>query len=220
MSDITHILNAVEQGDSSAAEQPLPLVYDELRRLAAAKLAHEEAGQTLQATALVHEAYIRLVDVKQAQHWDSARHFFSAAAESMKRILIENARRKQCQRYGAKHVRQDLREDQIEVQEELNELLTLDDALAKLTEQGPEKAELVKLRYFAGLTLDEAANALKISRATAARYWTYARAWLYRRMRDDEAKTHLTRISDGFLTSVRRAAPESRIDNMDSRATA
>jgi RNA polymerase sigma factor (TIGR02999 family) len=183
MSDVTHILSQIEQGDPSAAEQLLPLVYDELRRLAAAKFAIEKPGQTLQATALVHDAYLRLVDVEKAQHWDSRGHFFAAAAEAMRRILVENARRKGSVKHGGDVDRQELNESRIAAPFPSDELLALDEALDQLAEENPIKAELVKLRFFAGLSIDEAAMALGISRATAKRHWVYARAWLYGRIR-------------------------------------
>ena len=186
MSDATRILHAIQQGDPHAAEQLLPLVYDELRRLASQKLCQESPGHTLQPTALVHEAYIRLVDVEKAQHWDSRRHFFAAAGEAMRRILVENARRKGRKRHGGEHQRRELHEDHPAVDEDSLELLALDEALAELAAKAPEKAELVKLRYFAGLTEDQAAEAMGISRATASRHWTYARAWLYRRIQGEE----------------------------------
>ncbi|NUQ62749.1 MAG: sigma-70 family RNA polymerase sigma factor [Pirellulales bacterium] len=185
MSDVTQILTAIQQGDAQAAEQLLPLVYDELRRLASQKLGHESPGHTLQATALVHEAYIRLVDVEKAQHWDSRRHFFAAAAEAMRRILVEDARRKHRKKHGGDHHRRRLHEDDVAVDRDLSELLALDEALSDLAAAAPEKAELVKLRYFAGLTEEQAAETLGISRATAARYWTYARTWLYRRIQGE-----------------------------------
>ena len=179
MHEITRILSAIEQGDPRAAERLLPLVYDELRRLAAEKMAQEKPGQTLQATALVHEAYIRLVDVEKAQHWDSRGHFFAAAAEAMRRILVEKARRKasskrggQCQRIALVDVAHETDDDRVD-------LLALDEALKKLEQQHPEKARLVKLRFFAGCTLEETAEILGVSRATAQRSWAYARAWLF-----------------------------------------
>jgi len=184
MSDVTRILLAIEQGDGQAASELLPVVYNELRRLAAEKLRHESPGQTLQATALVHEVYIRLVNVDKAQHWDSRRHFFAAAAEAMRRILVENARRKQQKRRGGDLRKLELEEGDLAVTDDHVELLALDEALEQLADEAPEKAELVKLRYFAGLTEEQAAEALGISRATASRYWTYARAWLYRRVQD------------------------------------
>ena len=186
MSDVTRILSAIEQGDAQAAEELLPLVYDELRKLAARRMAQEAPGQTLQATALVHEAYVRLVDVEKAQHWDSRRHFFAAAAEAMRRILVENARRKGRKKRGGEYDRVDLREADLVVTVPDDKLLAVDEALQQLAEESPEKAELVKLRFFAGLTLEEAAEALGISRTTAHRYWAYARAWLYERVQGRE----------------------------------
>src|SRR5438552_1643023 len=152
MSDVTQILSQIESGDPSAAEQLLPLVYEELRKLAAAKLAQEKAGQTLQATALVHEAYVRLVDVETAQHWNSRGHFFGAAAEAMRRILVENARRRARNKHGGDRVRQELESSQIVAPEVCEDLLALDEALQRLVDHDPQAAELVKLRYFAGLT--------------------------------------------------------------------
>jgi len=180
MSDVTQILSQIESGDPSRAEQLLPLVYDELRKLAAAKLAHEKPGQTLQATALVHEAYLRLVDVRKAHHWDSRWHFFAAASEAIRRILVDNARRKQRLKRGGGRQQADLNEIEIAVAGPSDDVIALDEALAKLGQEHPERAELVKLRYFAGLTVSEAASALRISTSTADRHWTYARAWLYR----------------------------------------
>lgn len=182
MTDVTNILSAIEQGDGQAAEQLLPLVYGELRRLAAVKLAIENPGQTLQATALVHEAYIRLVDVEKAQHWNSRGHFFAAAAEAMRRILVERARKKRSAKRGGDRQRVDLDPEQFADADRSDKLLALDDALSRLEQQDPAKAELVKLRYFAGLTGLQAAEALGISTTTADRYWTYARAWLQREM--------------------------------------
>jgi RNA polymerase sigma factor (TIGR02999 family) len=186
MNQVTQILHAVEQGNSQAAEQLLPLVYDELRKLAAQRLVHEKPGQTLQATALVHEAYLRLVDVDKVQHWNSRGHFFAAAAEAMRRILIDQARRKQRPKHGGG--REHIALDQIEVcgNETPLDILALDEALTRLAEKDPVKAELVKLRYFAGMTLPEAAQVLAISLATAERYWTYARLWLYAELHDGE----------------------------------
>lgn len=178
MSEVTRILSAIEQGDPSAAAQLLPLVYDELRQLAAAKLAQEKPGQTLEATALVHEAYLRLVDVAQEQHWDSRGHFFAAAAEAIRRILVENARRKKRLRHGGERHRLDFDEALSLAQAPCDEFLALDEALSRFAAREPVKAELVKLRYFAGLSMDEAAELLRISRTTAKRYWAYARAWL------------------------------------------
>ena len=185
MSDVTRILSAIEQGDGQVSEQLLPLVYNELRKLAAAKLANERPGQTLQATALVHEAYIRLVDVETVQHWNSRGHFFGAAAEAMRRILVERARRKRSEKRGGDRRRVDVDSDELADRERSDKLLALDDALSRLEHQDPAKAELVKLRYFAGLTGQQAAEALGISATTADRYWAYARAWLQREMAVD-----------------------------------
>jgi RNA polymerase sigma factor (TIGR02999 family) len=178
MTQVTQILSAIEQGDAGAAGQLLPLVYDELRKLAAQKLAQERPGQTLQATALVHEAYLRLVNVDKVQNWDSRGHFFAAAAEAMRRILVENARRKRSIKRGGRMQRVELDED-FTSHTAPDELLALNDALEKLAREDPVKAELVKLRCFAGLSHQEAAQALGISRATADRYWAYAKARLY-----------------------------------------
>jgi RNA polymerase sigma factor (TIGR02999 family) len=179
MNEVTRILSAVEQGDPHAAEQLLPLVYEELRQLAAQRLAQEKPGQTLQATALVHEAYLRLVDVEKAQHWDSRGHFFAAAAEAMRRVLIDNARRRRSQRRGGEAERRSL--DGLEAADPASddELLAVDEALERLHKVDPTKAKLVQLRYFAGLTIPEAAQALGISITTANRYWAFARAWLH-----------------------------------------
>ncbi|WP_165250376.1 ECF-type sigma factor [Paludisphaera soli] len=179
MNDVTRILSAIEHGDPHAADRLLPLVYDELRKLAARRLAHEKPGQTLQATALVHDAYLRLVGADDPG-WDSRGHFFAAAAEAMRRILVDNARRKRTTKHGGGHRRRDLDEVEIAAGEPTDDLLALDEALARLAAEDPQKAELVKLRYFAGLTIEEAAQALGISAATAKRYWAYARAWLFR----------------------------------------
>lgn len=184
MSDVTRILTAIERGNPSAAEQLLPLVYDELRCLAAQKLAQETPGQTLQPTALVHEAYLRLVGISQEQHWNSRGHFFAACAEAMRRILVENARRKLRVKHGGGRQRIDLEEALI-VPDADGELLLLDDALKRLAEREPIKAEVVKLRYFAGMSLNETADCLGISKATAKRYWTVARAWLYAALSED-----------------------------------
>jgi RNA polymerase sigma factor (TIGR02999 family) len=178
MSEVTRILSAIEEGDPSAAEQLLPLVYDELRRLAAQKLAQEKPGQTLQATALVHEAYVRLVDVENVQRWDSRGHFFAACAEAMRRILVDSARKKKRQRHGGGRRRVDLQEAVSLADSSHDDLLALDEALTRLAAREPAKAELVKLRYFAGLSIDEAADLMRISRTTAKRYWAFARAWL------------------------------------------
>jgi RNA polymerase sigma factor (TIGR02999 family) len=183
MNEVTRILSAVEQGDPHASEQLLPLVYDDLRQLAAEKLAQERPGQTLQATALVHEAYLRLVEVDKAQHWDSRRHFFAAAAEAMRRILIDNARRKRTAKHGGGLQRLDLHDIEVPAATRSPDLLALDEALTKLAAEDPIKAQLVTLRYFGGLSVQEAAETLGISRATADRYWSYARLWLYCELR-------------------------------------
>src|SRR5262245_38262444 len=180
MSDVTRILSAIEHGDPVAAEQLLPLVYDELRKLAAQKLAHEAPGQTLQATALVHEAYLRLVDVDKAQHWNSRGHFFAAAAEAMRRILVDNAHRKQSKKRGGDRVRVDLDQVAVATTERSDEVLDIDAALAGLADADPQAAELVKLRFFAGLSIPQAAEALGISPRSADFLWAYARAWLLR----------------------------------------
>jgi RNA polymerase sigma factor (TIGR02999 family) len=182
MVDVSSILADIEQGDAKAAEQLLPLVYDELRRLAAQKLAQEKPGQTLQATALVHEAYLRLVDQETAPRWESLGHFFAAAAEAMRRILVENARRKQSGKHGGGRIRcnLDLVEPVAAPSRAFSDLLALDEALTRFAAVHPAKAELVKLRYFAGLTLDDCARLLGLSPATAKRSWAYSRAWLYR----------------------------------------
>jgi RNA polymerase sigma factor (TIGR02999 family) len=179
MTDVTQILSAIEQGDPSAAEQLLPLVYDELRKLAAVKLAQEKAGQTLQPTALVHEAYLRLVDTEQAQQWNSRGHFFAAAAEAMRRLLLNRARDKKRLKRGGGWQRVDL--DKIAVADDANhdDLVAIDEALERLALENKACAELVKLRFFTGLTLDEAATALGLARRTADRTWAFARAWLY-----------------------------------------
>jgi RNA polymerase sigma factor (TIGR02999 family) len=187
MSDVTQILNAIAQGDPHAAEQLLPLVYDELRRLAAQKMVREKSGQTLQPTALVHEAYLRLVGEGEEQRWDSRGHFFAAAAEAMRRILVENARRKRSQKRGGGRRRQDAEEVPLAAPEPVEDLLALDEALNKLATKDRLKAELVQLRYFAGMTIEEAANVLNISTATAKRCWTYTRAWLYQEIMGEPA---------------------------------
>jgi RNA polymerase sigma factor (TIGR02999 family) len=179
MSDVTQILSRIESGDSAAAEDLLPLVYDELRKLAAAKLAQEKPGQTLQATALVHDAYLRLVDVDRPQQWDGRGHFFAAAAEAMRRILIEIARHKQSQKAGGELNRIDLNDAAISLAASPEELLDLDEALTRLIAENPQAGALAKLRLFAGLTVDEAAENLGISRRTGFRQWTYARAFLH-----------------------------------------
>jgi RNA polymerase sigma factor (TIGR02999 family) len=178
MSDVTRILNAIEQGDARAVDRLLPAVYQELRRLAAQKLAREAPGQTLQATALVHEAYLRLLGT-DVRDWRSRTHFFAAAAEAMRRILIENARRKNRLKRGGDQRKVDLDEGILAIEEPAEDVLALDEALVKLTEKEPAVAELVKLRYFAGLTIEQTAEVLGISRRTANRQWAYARAWLF-----------------------------------------
>jgi RNA polymerase sigma factor (TIGR02999 family) len=186
MSEVTRILSAIKQGDPHAAEQLLPLVYDELRKLAAHKLAQEKPGQTLQATALVHEAYLRLVDSQKVQHWDSRGHFFAAAAEAMRRILIDSARRKEAQRHGGGWQRLELLESELAMDSTQGELVAVDEALSRLAAQQPQVARLVELRFFAGLTLKEAAHCLGLSPRTAYRQWAYGRAWLRREL--DQAK--------------------------------
>ena len=185
MSDVTQILSAIEQGDPTAAEQLLPVVYDELRKLAAFRMANETPGQTLQPTALVHEAYLRLVG-EPGRKWSGRGHFFGAAAEAMRRILIENARRKKALRRGGGYQRLDIDELEVAAATQAEELLAVNDALERFQVQEAQKAELVKLRYFAGLTIEEAAEALGISPATAKRWWAYSRAWLYKEMGQGE----------------------------------
>jgi RNA polymerase sigma factor (TIGR02999 family) len=180
MNEVTSILSAIEQGDPQAAEKLLPLVYDELRKLAAQKLAQEKPGQTLQATALVHEAYLRLVDADKAQHWNSRGHFFAAAAEAMRRILVENARRKQCKKRGGERGRLDLDQLAAAASERLDDVLDIDAAVTGLANADPQAAQLVKLRYFAGLSIPQAAAALGVSPRSADALWAYARAWLLR----------------------------------------
>jgi RNA polymerase sigma factor (TIGR02999 family) len=180
MSEVTRILSAIEQGDAQAAEQLLPLVYDELRRLAAQQMAQEAPGQTLQATALVHEAYLRLVDGDKARHWNSCSHFFTAAAEAMRRILVDRARRKRSRKRGGDRARVAYDEANLAAPEDADELLAVDEALAGLAAADAQAAELVKLRYFAGLSIPEAAQVLNIGSRSADRLWAYARAWLRR----------------------------------------
>src|SRR5262245_49925004 len=182
MSDVTRILGAIEAGDPHAAEQLLPLVYDELRKLAAQKLAHEKPGQTLDATALVHEAYLRLVGGEAAPHWNSRGHFIAAAAEAMRRILVEAARRKQTAKHGGKRKRIDFSQVEPITQADPEVVLDLDEALTILAGEDPEAAQVAKLRIFAGLAVEEAAEALSLSRAGAYRQWAYARAWLHGRL--------------------------------------
>jgi len=178
MNDVTQILGQIEDGDGQAAEKLLPLVYDELRKLAAQKMGQEKPGQTLQATALVHEAYVRLVDVEEAQHWNSRGHFFAAAAEAMRRILVERARQKQRHKRGGGRQQQGLPEADLLPDGRINEILDVDAALDDLAAQDPQAAELVKLRFFVGLTNEEAAAAIGVSTRSVERLWVYAKAWL------------------------------------------
>ena len=186
--DVTRILSLIESGDPSAAEELLPLVYEELRKLAIARMSEEKPGQTLQATALVHEAYIRLVDVDKAQHWNSRGHFFQAAAEAMRRILVESARRKSRKKFGGDHRRVNLEGVDVPCKMPSDDLLALDEALTKLAEVDPLKAKLVQLRFFAGMDNDEAAQLLGVSAPTVKRYWRYARAWLHARVRECDSR--------------------------------
>jgi RNA polymerase sigma factor (TIGR02999 family) len=186
MTDVTHILSAIEHGDPHAAEHLLPLVYDELRKLAAQKLAHEKPGQTLQATELVHEAYVRLVDTNRVQHWNSRGHFFAAAAESMRRILVDQARKKMSSKRGGGLERLPLEEVEIGASTPAVDLLAVNDALEKFERIDKAAADLVKLRYYAGLTLPQAAEALGISSSTADRQWAYARAWLHAELKEND----------------------------------
>lgn len=185
MSEVTRVLTAIDQGDPQAADQLLPLVYDELRRLAAHKLAQEPAGQTLDATALVHEAYLKLVGAADTRTWESRGRFFAAAAEAMRRILVDRARHKRSRKGGGDHVRQNVEESQFAAPEVTDDLLAVDEALNGLAAVDPQAAELVKLRYFAGLPIPEVAQALGISARTADRLWVYARAWLHDALHGD-----------------------------------
>ena len=185
MSDVTRILSQIESGDPLAAQELLPLVYEELRKLAAAKLAQEKPGQTLQATALVHDAYIRLVDVEKAQHWNSRGHFFGAAAEAMRRILIDDARRKGRQKRAGPRRRLNLECAEFILAANPDDLIDLDDALLRLAIENSPAAEIAKLRLFAGLSVDNAASALGVSRSTAFDHWAYARAWLSCELSDE-----------------------------------
>ena len=186
MSDVTQILSRIEQGDPTAAEHLLPLIYDELRKLASARMAHENADYSLHATSLVHEAYLRLVDVKQVQHWNSRGHFFSAAAEAMRRILVDRARDKRRLKRGGHMHRVDLDKIEIAVEMPDDDLLALDEAIQRLSNERQECAELVKLRFFGGQSFDEAARTLGVSSRTAKRHWAYARAWLFDALSHDE----------------------------------
>lgn len=184
MQDVTKLLSAISREDTSSAERLLPLVYEELRNLASARLLNEPAGQTLQATALVHEAYLRLVDTEQLHGFDSRGHFFAAAAEAMRRILVDRARRKARTKHGGDHQRVDLDKDAVAKEDQPTHLLAVNEALERFEREDPKKAQLVKLRYFAGMTLVEAADALGISRSNAARQWTFAKAWLASELED------------------------------------
>ena len=188
MNDVTQILNAIEQGDPEAAGQLLPLVYDELRKLATARMALENPGQTLQATALVHEAYLRLVDVEHAQHWDNRGHFFAAAAEAMRRILVENARRKKRVKRGGELTRRELSDVPVIAPEIHEDLIALDAALDRLKAVDTQAVELIHLRYFVGLSIAEAAKLLGISSRTADRVWAFARAWLHQEIGGTEGE--------------------------------
>jgi len=179
MSEVTQLLDAIERGDEQASKQLLPIIYRDLRGLAANMLAQEPSGQTLEATALVHEAYVRLVDAEEEQKWKHRGHFFAAAAEAMRRILVEQARRKQRVKHGGEHHRIELDDERLVCAVPSDQMLALDEALERFAQEEPEKAQLVKLRFFAGLSIEEAAEALGVSRATASRHWTYARAWLH-----------------------------------------
>ena len=194
MSNVTHLLSRIEEGDQQASEDLLPLVYDELRRLAAAKMASERPEHTLQATALVNEAYLRLVGSEHSQMWKNRGHFFSAAAESMRRILIDHARRKDREKRGGDRRRVDLDDVVLFASEGSQDMIALDEALAKLAHESPVKAKLVELRFFAGLTHQEAAQALGISRASADRYWAYSKLFLYAEIEDAEQKTKNSEI--------------------------
>ena len=185
MTEVTQILYEMEHGDAASAERLLPLVYEELRKLAAIRLASEAPGQTLQPTALVHEAYVRMVDHDRVQRWDSRAHFFAAAAESMRRILVDRARRKLRPKHAGDRMRIDLQQDYSADDATSRQLLALSEALEQLEQEDRPKAELVKLRYFAGMSLEEASSAMGISKATASRYWTYAKAWLRCALEDD-----------------------------------
>jgi RNA polymerase sigma factor (TIGR02999 family) len=186
MNDVTRILSAIEQGDPHAAEQLLPLVYEELRKLAVHKMAQEKAGQTLQATALVHEAYVRLVGTGEDQRWDNRGHFFAAAAEAMRRILVDSALRKKTHKHGGARQRVELPDVEIAFDSTLEGWMQLDEALTALIQEDPSAAEIAKLRLFAGLSVEQAGEIAGVSRATAFRHWTYARAWLQARLQEDD----------------------------------
>jgi RNA polymerase sigma factor (TIGR02999 family) len=190
MNDVSLVLSALAQGDTKAGEKLLPLVYEELRRLAAARLSNEPPGQTLQATALVHEAYLRVAGPEQPEAWSGRAHFFGAAAEAMRRILVENARRKHALKRGGHAIRSDVPLDQIVVPEPDDELLAVNEVLDEFSRQDPQAAELVKLRYFSGLTMPEAATAMGIPLRATERLWTYAKAWLFRRLTPPEPSDH------------------------------
>jgi RNA polymerase sigma factor (TIGR02999 family) len=198
MNEVTRTLSAIEQGDPHAAERLLPLVYDELRKLAAERMAQEKPGQTLQATALVHEAYVRLVGSEREKIWDNRGHFFAAAAEAMRRLLVENARRKKRLKHGGERQRISLETVDSLVEAPSEDLVALDEALARLTADDPIKAEVVKLRFFAGLTMPEVAQTLDISLATAERYWTYARTWLFAELADPDPENHPVAMGTDF----------------------
>jgi len=190
MSDVTRLLDAAASGDTKAAADLLPLVYDELRKLAAFRMAKESPGQTLEATALVHEAFVRLVDQNQPQQWDGRGHFFAAAAEAMRRILIDQARRKQADKHGGGWHRLDVMDAELAVDSGGSDLLAVNEALTRLAVQEPQAARLVELRFFAGLTLEQAAEALGIPARTAYRHWAYARAWLRRELDRNGGQSH------------------------------
>ena len=179
MSQVTRILSAIEQGDPNAPEQLLPMVYDELRKLAAKQLAHEKPGQTLQATALVHDAYLRLVDAESARHWNGRAHFFRAAAQAMRRILVDRARQRKSQKRGGDWRQVNLDAAALVVEQPREDVLAIHEVLEQFAQHDPVKAEFVQLRFFGGLSVEEAADVLHISRATADRYWRYAKTWLY-----------------------------------------
>lgn len=189
MADVTQILSQIESGDPSAAEQLLPLVYEELRTLAQHKLANEKPGQTLQATALVHDAYIRLVDVQKAQHWNSRGHFFGAAAEAMRRILVNKARDKKRIKRGGSLQKVDLERIELALDTPNEHLLAIDEAIESLEAESPECVQVVKMRFFAGMSIEETSAAMGISASTAKRHWAYARAWLFDALRDDDTSS-------------------------------